>query len=231
MFSLGNKPDGSKKDTLRNIEQNGEFVVNMVQFSMIRQMALSSVQIASDQDEFRLAGLHGIASQTIKPERVKESLIHFECRLNRIVTLGEGQKENSVVFGDIQCLHVDESVIDENNRIDPAKLQVVGRLGRSHYTRTGDFSLETVVMPQTKIPVGFDALPGQIKHSKVLTANELAILASQYELPSPQEIKDFRTEFEKRSVFDKQEEIHHRIRELLKQGDGQKALLMALALS
>jgi flavin reductase (DIM6/NTAB) family NADH-FMN oxidoreductase RutF len=228
MFSVGKKPDGSKKDTLVNIEQNGEFVVNMVSLSMIRQMALTSVQLPPSTDEFNFAGFRAIASKTIKPDRVKEARIQFECKLNRIIAFGEGDRENAVIFGDVNCIHADEAIIEHNNRIDPAKLEILGRLGRSHYTKTGAFTMETVVMPQLKIPLGFEALPEKIRSSRVLTANEVALLASEYKIPSIEELKQFKIENEKKLTGINTDQLHRKIQEMLNAGQVDLALRMAI---
>jgi flavin reductase (DIM6/NTAB) family NADH-FMN oxidoreductase RutF len=172
MVSVGRKGDGHKKDTLVNVEETGEFVVNMVPFSMIRQMALTSVMLPPESDEYNLSGLTGIDSIHIRPQRIEESPIHFECKLNRILTLGSGPAESTLIFGDVQCIHIDEKIIDERNRIDPTKLDIVGRLGRSYYTRVEGSSLETVVMPQREIPLGFEVIPASIRKSEILSARK-----------------------------------------------------------
>ena len=178
MVSVGRSPNGKKKDTLQNIEENGEFVVNMVNYGMLRQMTLASVAFPPEQSEFEMAGFKPIKSTMLNIPRVEGAPIQFECKVKKIIELGDGPGESSVVFGDILCMHVDEGVIDENNRIDPVKLDVMGRLGRSNYTRITQESIETAVQAQFSNPVTYPNLPEHIRSSKILSANEIAILAA-----------------------------------------------------
>jgi flavin reductase (DIM6/NTAB) family NADH-FMN oxidoreductase RutF len=212
MVSVGRKGDSHKKDTLVNVEETGEFVVNMVPFSMIRQMALTSVMLPPESDEYNLSGLTGIDSIHIRPQRIEESPIHFECKLNRILTLGSGPAESTLIFGDVQCIHIDEKIIDERNRIDPTKLDIVGRLGRSYYTRVEGSSLETVVMPQREIPLGFEVIPESIRKSEILSANDLASLASLYQLPSQSEIKEHCENYRVKHPNFSREDLHRSIK-------------------
>lgn len=231
MVSVGRKADGSKKDTLVNVEETGEFVVNMVPHSMIRQMAMTSVMLPTESDEFDLSGLTGVDSNHIRPQRIEGSPIHFECKLNRIIQLGSGPAESSLIFGDVQCIHIDEKIINEKNRIDPAKLDIIGRLGRSYYTRVTELGLETVVMSQKKIPIGFEALPASIRESTLLTANDVAKLASVYEIPSYETINSIRAEFQKEYPEANVRDQILIIRELLNKGDVEAAINLAFILS
>lgn len=203
----------------------------MVPYPMIRQMALTSVMIPSESDEFELSGLHGLESYHIQPFRIKESPIQFECTLNRIVELGTGPAESSLIFGDVKCIHVDESIIDENNRIDPANLDIVGRLGRSYYTRINASSIETVIMSQMKIPIGFNNLPHKIITSRILSANELSVLAAAYKLPDQQDIKNSLEMLEEQYANISEDELMLRIREFIQNGDIDHALNLAFSLS
>jgi flavin reductase (DIM6/NTAB) family NADH-FMN oxidoreductase RutF len=230
MVSVGRKPDGSKKDTLLNVEQTGELVVNMVPYQMLWQMALTSVQLPSELEEFNLAGLETLDSVHVKPPRVRYSPIQFECRVNRILDLGTGPGESSLIFGDVQCIHVEEGAIDENNRIDPAKLGIVGRMGRSYYTRTGKETLETVVVPQLRIPIGFDALPEKIRKSKWLTANETSQLAALTKLPSKNVIQQTISEFKHQNLSPDDQKIQEKISELIQKGQTEQALILAFGL-
>ena len=230
MVSVGRKADGSKKDTLFNIEETGEFVVNMVHFPLIMQMALSSVQLPPDSDEFDLAGLNTLKSTFIKPFRVKESPIHFECKVRDILELGSKPGESTLVFGDVQCIHVDESIIDNNNRIDPSLLRIVGRLGRSYYTRTGPETLETIVMPQREIPIGFEALPDEIRRSEYLSANDIAKLASCKQIPDKDSVQALQNSIKKNSSDPGCQMTQQKIKKFIDLGNLDEALKWAFTL-
>ena len=231
MISISRKADGSKKDTLVNIETTGELVVNMVPHNRIWQMALSSVQIPADADEFRLAGLQALDSTRVKPPRVTESPVHFECRVRDIIHLGTGPGESSLILADVLCLHIDEAVIDPKNRIDPLKLDLVGRLGRSNYCRMQKDTIEPVHLPQTEIPIGFDALPEAIRNSNILSANDLAMLASATEYPDPEAIEVLQEQLFKDGPRFDTDEIHQLIRQALKMSDLEYALALTFTVS
>lgn len=230
MVSIGRKPDGNKKDTLINIENNGQFVVNMVNHPMIRQMALTSVQLPMDEDEFMLAGFETLESTEIKPYRVKNAPIQFECKVNRIIEMGSQQNPCNLVFGDVQCIHIDEKIIGENNRIDPVRLEIVGRLGRSYYTKTDVETIETVVVPQGKIPIGFQALPKSIQNSEVLSTNDIAQLAAMHELPREMEKANAVAAFIKNYPDIEPSTFHQKIKALIHTGETELALKLALAM-
>ncbi len=138
-----NKPDGSKKDTVVNIEATGQFTVNVVPFSLAQQMHQTSAEYAADVSEFEAVGVTPIPSLLIKPPRVQESPVHFECELMQIVPIGEGPLAANLIVGKILMMHVDDRVLNEQNKIDPSKLDCIGRMGGLEYSRTSDrFSLQ-----------------------------------------------------------------------------------------
>ncbi len=138
MFCPANRPDGTPKDTLANIQANGEFVVNVVSFDLSTQMNQSATAYETEVSEFEACGLTAVASSLVKPPRVAEARAHFECRLHSLVQLGTGPGGANLVLGRIVAIHIDDAVLDERGRADPAKLDTVGRLGGISYTRTTD---------------------------------------------------------------------------------------------
>jgi flavin reductase (DIM6/NTAB) family NADH-FMN oxidoreductase RutF len=132
MFSVAGKQDGTPKDTLRNVEAVGEFVVNVVPYSLRQPMAHSAAEYSYEDSEFARAGLTEAPSHTVRPPRLLESPINFECRVHEILRIGSA----SAVFGIIQWLHVDDEVLDEQAKIDPELLDAIGRMGGQSYTRT-----------------------------------------------------------------------------------------------
>ncbi|MBI3681220.1 MAG: flavin reductase family protein [Acidobacteria bacterium] len=132
-------PDGAlaKKDTLRNVQQTGEFVVNIVSEDFAEAMNLASGDYAPDVDEFVVAGLTPLASVLVKPPRVQQARVQMECRLIQVVTVSERPLGGSVVLGEVVLFHIDDAVVD-NFRIDPDKLRAIGRMGGNTYARTTD---------------------------------------------------------------------------------------------
>lgn len=132
----------SIKDTLRNVRETGEFVVNLVPFSVAEQMNLTAGEYDASVDEFQVAGLTKRQSQLIGPPQVAESPISFECKIYQILDFGTETAGGSLVIGEIVSVHLAEDVL-RNGRIDGRLLDMVGRLGGTQYTRTRErFEME-----------------------------------------------------------------------------------------
>ena len=138
VFSPTLRRDGTKKDTLRNVEATGEFVLNAAVESLADKINLSSKEIAYGDSEVELTGLHVLPSTKVKPPRLAEAPVHMEGRVRQIVPVGNGPISANLVIGEIVALHVDERVLDGQGRIDPRKLQTIARLGGDWYCRTSD---------------------------------------------------------------------------------------------
>jgi flavin reductase (DIM6/NTAB) family NADH-FMN oxidoreductase RutF len=136
MFSPVNHPDGRQKDTVRNIEAVPEFVVSLVPFALAEQMSATSAALPPDESEFERCVVVAAPSTRVRPPRVAAAPVAFECALDRIVTLGEGPLAANVIFGRILLAHVSDAVLGPDGRPDPAKLDLVGRLGGDRYART-----------------------------------------------------------------------------------------------
>jgi flavin reductase (DIM6/NTAB) family NADH-FMN oxidoreductase RutF len=133
---------GRKKDTLRNVLATKEFVINVVSAEIVPEMNQTAAEVEPEVDEFALAGLTPIPSEIVKPPRVAESPVHMECRLREIVTISDQPGGGSIVIGEVVRFHVREELVD-NYRIDPDKLNAVGRMGGPTYCHTKDrFNLE-----------------------------------------------------------------------------------------
>jgi flavin reductase (DIM6/NTAB) family NADH-FMN oxidoreductase RutF len=143
MFVPVNNRDGRKKDTLRNIEQIPEFVVNLVSFALAEAMNNSAATLPYGESEFEKFGIASAPSERVRPPRVAAAPVAFECALHSIVAIGEGGLAANVVFGRILAAHVREDVLGTDGQPDPGKLDLVGRLGGSLYARTTErFELE-----------------------------------------------------------------------------------------
>ena len=143
MFVPANLRDGSPKDTLRNIEATGEFVVNVVPFALAEPMNATAALLPHGESEFEKFGVESAPSTHVRPPRVAASPAAFECKLDRIVRIGEGPGAGNVVFGRILAMHIDPTVLDADGLPNAAKLDLVGRMGREDYSRTtGQFSIK-----------------------------------------------------------------------------------------
>jgi len=137
VFSSSRNVGDKSKDTLRNIEETGEFVVNIVVDSIAEAMNATAAEFPEGVDEFEIAGLTHAPSQIVKPPRVAESPVNIECKLDQIVQIGSGAHEHGLVIGTIQLMHVRDDIID-GHRIDQAKLMATGRMAGNMYCRTKD---------------------------------------------------------------------------------------------
>ncbi|MFT4969373.1 MAG: flavin reductase (DIM6/NTAB) family NADH-FMN oxidoreductase RutF [Chitinophagales bacterium] len=180
--------DNTTKDTLHNIEATMEVVINVVPHRLVNQMNISSTDYSSEVNEFEKAGVTGIDSKLVKPQRVKESPVQFECKVKDIITFGEIGGSANLFICEIVQIHIDESILDENEMIDPQKIDLVGRMGKEFYVRAKGEAIFEINNPFSKINIGFDGLPKHIVESKVLTGNEIAQLAMETELPNEETI-------------------------------------------
>lgn len=181
--------DNTTKDTLSNVEANGEVVINVVSYNIARQMALASVEYPGDVDEFEKAGFHKLDSEMVKPYRVKESPVQFECKVQEIKPLGEHGGAGNLIICEVVLMHVDERILDADGKIDQHKIDLVGRAGGMRYVRASGEAVFEIVQPVAQIGIGFDQLPEAIRHSTVLTGSELGALAAVEALPTEDEIK------------------------------------------
>ncbi len=138
VFSPTLRRDGTKKDTLMNIEATGEFVVNASVASLAEKVNQSSKEIPTGQSEVELTGLHTTPSQFVKPPRITESPAALECKVMQIIPVGNSAISANLVIGEVVAIHVDDSVLDENKRVDPRKIQTIARLGAEFYCHTSD---------------------------------------------------------------------------------------------
>ena len=175
--------NNTSKHTLDNVLQVKECVISLVTKNIAQQVSLSSCEFDAEINEFEKAGFTEINSDLVNPPRVKESPINFECKVNNVIHLGEQGGAGSLVLCEVLKMHIDEAILDDNNAIDPFKLNIVSRLGSNWYGKTTKESLYEIVKPISRIGMGIDNLPENIRNSEILTGNELAILASTESIP------------------------------------------------
>jgi flavin reductase (DIM6/NTAB) family NADH-FMN oxidoreductase RutF len=176
--------DNTTKHTLENIKEVPECVINIVNYAMVQQVSLSSCEYPKDINEFTKAGFTQIPSDLVAPPRVAESPIQLECTVAQIIALGEKAGAGNLVLAEIKKIHIAESVLNANNKIDQAKLDLVARLGGDWYARINEQNLFEVTKPNTQLGMGFDVLPKFIKDHTGLTRNEKAQLANCTTLPA-----------------------------------------------
>ena len=175
--------NNTSKHTLDNIHQVKECVISLVSEEIAQQVSLASCDFDAEVNEFEKAGFTEVKSDLVIPSRIKESPINFECKVNEIITLGEQGGAGSLVLCEVLKMHINENVLDENNDIDPFKLNIVSRLGANWYGKTTKESLYEIAKPISRMGMGIDNLPENIRNSNILTGNELAILASSENIP------------------------------------------------
>jgi flavin reductase (DIM6/NTAB) family NADH-FMN oxidoreductase RutF len=143
VFSPTLRRDGSKKDTLLNLEGVPEFVLNAAVENLVEPMNATSKELPPGQSEADYAGLTLQPSIKVRPPRVAESPVHLECKVHQIVPIGDGPIAANLVIGEVLLMHIDDSVLDESGRVDPRKLRTIARLGGNSYCRSTDlFEME-----------------------------------------------------------------------------------------
>ncbi len=223
--------NNTTKDTLKNIEDTGEVVINVVPHAIVRQMALASIEYGPDVNEFVKSGLTPLASERVKPFRVAESPVQMECKVENILPLGEGGGAGNLIICRIVLMHISESVLNEKGRIDPHKIDLMGRMGRFYYVRASGAAIEEIVQEVTSIGIGFDGLPPSLLHSKILTGNNLGQLASLTALPDEPAARQILSDDPRAQMLVARLspiDMQLYIKELLDQGAVEKAAAMAV---
>ncbi len=178
------------KNTHDNVKEIAEVVINVVTYDMVHQMSLTSSPFEAGVDEFEKAGFTPIASDTIRPFRVKESPVQIECKVLEVKELGQNGGAGNLVICEVQKIHIDDEVLDENQMVDQQKIDLVSRMGGNWYCRANDASMFEVDKPITTVGIGVDALPEKIRSSRHLTGNDLGILGNMQNIPSTEEVKN-----------------------------------------
>ena len=229
--------DNTTKDTLHNVQLNQELVVNVVNYEIVHQMALASISSPSDINEFAKSGLTPLPSDLVKPFRIKESPAHFECKVSEIITLGNHGGAGHLIICNVLRIHVSESVIDNNNRINPHKMDLVGRMGRSHYVRAQGDAVFELYQSVMKPALGFDSLPKHILNSKVLNGSDIAQIAGLYNFPSEEEIEELmQKDDELKTIFGSSQssedvlidKIHRVAKKAIEEGRAEEAFQIAM---
>lgn len=175
------------KHTLENIYEVKEAVINVVNFDIVEQTSLASTAYPKGVNEFEKAGFTAIPSELVKPYRVKESPVQMECKALNVIETGLDGGAANLVICEILLMHISDAILNEEGKIDPDKIKLVGRLSGALYTRAYGEAMFTVERPDKNRGIGFDQLPADIRNSKILTGNDLARLANISILPTKEE--------------------------------------------
>lgn len=193
--------DNTVKHTLLNVQATMQVVINVVDHNMVQQTSLSSTEYKDGVNEFVKSGLTMIPSEEVRPFRVKESPVQFECLVQEVIGLGNEGGAGNLVICEIVKIHIHESVLNEKGGIDQHKIDLVARMGGNWYTRANQGMFE-VEKPLTTLGIGVDAVPKEAIESGVFTGNDLGILGNVEQLPSEEEVLSFsQSESELRDIL------------------------------
>ncbi|MEQ7799841.1 flavin reductase family protein [Pedobacter sp. ASV1-7] len=228
--------DNTTKHTLENILEVKECVINIVNYPMVQQMSLASTEYPKGINEFEKSGFTMMPSLLVKPPRVAEAPVQMECVIREVIHLGENPGAGNLILAEVKLIHIKEEILDEDGKIDQAKIDLVARLGGDWYCRVTPESLFKVAKPLTTLGIGVDALPTAVRNSKVLTGNDLGMLGNIEHLPDAGEIDAILNNPEVKEIFDatigdmtnRERELHELAREWLSKGNVSDALKVVL---
>ncbi len=175
--------DNTTKHTLQNVLEIPEVVINIVDYDMVQQTSLSSCEYPKGTNEFTKAGFTEEKASLVKPPMVKESKIKMECKVIEVKPLGTEGGAGNLVICEVMMMHIDDSILDDNKKIDQLKMRHVARLGGDWYCKADANSLFKVAKPNTQLGIGVDALPASVRNSKILSGNDLGLLGNVHEIP------------------------------------------------
>lgn len=188
--------NNTTKDTLENAKATKEVTINIVSYDIVEQMSLSSTEYDSGVNEFVKAGLTEMPSERVKPPRVMESPASFECVVKDIIETGQEGGAGNLIICEVVLAHIDEAILNENGKIDPFKLDAIGRMGGDWYVRAQGQALFEIEKPIRNKGIGVDQIPDHIRYSDVLTGNNLGQLGNVEAIPDENDVIDFRQDEE-----------------------------------
>jgi flavin reductase (DIM6/NTAB) family NADH-FMN oxidoreductase RutF len=228
--------DNTTKHSLENVLEVPECVINIVNYDMVQQTSLASVEYPKGTNEFIKAGFTELASELVKPPRVAESPVQMECIVREVISLGNEAGAGNLVLAEIKLIHIQEDILDESGKIDQEKIDLVARLGGDWYCRVNSDNLFKVEKPVRTLGIGVDSIPSAIRNSDILTGNNLGQLGNVETLPTDKEIEEFQFDSELRQILNatigdnrtRARELHQYAKSLLEKGnvaDAWKVLL------
>ncbi len=175
--------DNTTKHTLENVEEVPEVVINIVTYDMVQQVSLASCEYPKDVNEFIKAGFTEEKATLVRPPMVKESKVKMECRVQEIKKLGVEGGAGNLVICEVLRMHIDDSLLDENKKMDQRKINHIARLGGDWYCVVNEHNLFRVEKPNVQLGIGMDALPPSIRNSSIFSGNDLGKLANVNQMP------------------------------------------------
>jgi flavin reductase (DIM6/NTAB) family NADH-FMN oxidoreductase RutF len=221
--------DNSTKHTLQNVLEVPEVVISAVAYNMVERASLASSDYPKGTNEFVKAGFTEVKSEKVKPPRVGESPVSFECKVNQVMPLGTEGGAGNLVICEVLLIHIREDILDEAGKIDPYKLDAVARMGGDYYCRAQGDAIFKVPKPNEKVGIGYEQIPLHVRNSSVLTGNDLGRLGNVEKLPGSESVRLFQSSDEWLAVLAGGEEIIHRTaQKLLAEGRVEEAWKLLL---
>jgi flavin reductase (DIM6/NTAB) family NADH-FMN oxidoreductase RutF len=227
--------DNTTKHSLQNVLEVPEVVINIVDYDMVQQTSLASCEFPKNTNEFIKAGFTPVPATIVKPPMVKESKVKMECKVLEVKPLGEKGGAGNLVICEVLVMHIDDSILNENNLIDQRKLHHVARLGGDWYCKIDESNLFIVEKPNVKLGIGVDVLPAHVRNSHILSGNNLGQLANLHEMPvinpafDDDHLKQI-IQYYSVSPEEMEKELHTYAKKLLEQGKVQEAWQVLLAI-
>ncbi|HOY27397.1 MAG TPA: flavin reductase family protein [Flavobacteriales bacterium] len=184
--------DNTTKHSYHNVKAVPEVVINVVTYAMVHQTSLASTEYPEGVNEFEKAGFTPIASDKVKPFRVKESPVQFECVVKQVIETGTGGGAGNLVLCEVVMIHVNEAVLDDKGKIDQRRIDLVGRMGGHFYARAHGDALFELAQPTTQLGVGVDSLPPEARTSPVLTGSDLGKLGALLTVPDETSVNEYK---------------------------------------
>jgi flavin reductase (DIM6/NTAB) family NADH-FMN oxidoreductase RutF len=226
--------DNTTKHTLENVLETMEVVINVVTYSMVHQASLSSCEYPKGTNEFEKSGFTPLPSEKVKPFRVKESPVQFECIVREVLPQGQQGGAGNLIICEPVLIHINDAILNEHGVIDPHKIDLVARMGGDYYCRASGAAVFEVAKPITELGIGIDALPASIRQSSILTGNNLGQLANVQQQPvidpafEDDHLKNI-IQYYSITPDEMEKELHHHAQRLLENGRVQDAWQVLLA--
>ena len=196
----------TKKDTLNNVHQHKEVVINILGYEHVEQVSIAGNDYTSEVNEFVKSGFKEVPSDIVIPPRVKEALASFECKVLSVIALGDKGGAGNLVVCEVLTAHFQKGLIDQEYQVKVENLNLMGRLGQDYYTKVDNNSLFQVEKSSSKIGIGWDKLPKEISENDYLTGNEIAKLSNITSLPDKARI----------GKASKDSEVYENVKKLIK---------------
>ena len=228
--------DGSMKHTHQNVLEVPEVVINIVNYPMVEQMSLSSTAYDKGINEFEKAGFTQVKSDVVSPPRVGEAPVALECTVTQVIPLADAPGAGNLVLARVERMHIQEEYLDADGQLDTQKLDLIGRMGGSWYTRSSGDSLFEIPKPLRTKGIVVDSLPDAVVRSTVLTGNNLGRLGNLEALPSAQAIADIAQDSEVMSLSETsdtvqlKEKTHQLAKNWIEANRANEALALLLSL-